>query len=152
MITAPFKFDVPSPDDLVSKGLRSSKAVPKGTFLNAFETWGWNFCYELCPGKDRMATFLILSLFCSCSEDKIALIEYQKTIVKPSNTVAIKHTELQICSHWVLRRQHEQTFKKTILLVSLAIQMEFEFDHWSHKILNVEMPRGSQSYLYPEFE
>ncbi|KAK9269429.1 hypothetical protein L1049_001202 [Liquidambar formosana] len=30
MITAPFKFDVPSPDDLVSIGLRSSKMVSQG--------------------------------------------------------------------------------------------------------------------------
>lgn len=31
--TAPFKFDAPSPDDVVSNGLRSSKAGSKGTVL-----------------------------------------------------------------------------------------------------------------------
>lgn len=32
--TAPFKFDVPSPDDLVSNGLHSSKTRSKGNFLD----------------------------------------------------------------------------------------------------------------------
>lgn len=33
--TVPFKFDIPSPDDVVSNGLRSSKVGLKGTFLVA---------------------------------------------------------------------------------------------------------------------
>lgn len=31
--TAPFKFDTPSPDDIVSNGLRASKMGSKGTLL-----------------------------------------------------------------------------------------------------------------------
>lgn len=33
--TVPFKFDIPSPDDVVSNGLRSSKVGLKGIFLVA---------------------------------------------------------------------------------------------------------------------
>lgn len=33
MISDPFKFDVPSPDDLVSNGLRSSSMASKGIYL-----------------------------------------------------------------------------------------------------------------------
>lgn len=36
---APFKFDVPSPDDLVSNGLHSSKTRSKGILLTCL-----NFC------------------------------------------------------------------------------------------------------------
>ena len=33
MVAAPFKFDVPSPDELVSNGMHASKLASKGSTL-----------------------------------------------------------------------------------------------------------------------
>lgn len=58
--TAPFKFDVPSPDDVVSNGLRSSKVGSKGTlFLLLIEFHcGCDLICHKFQSKEKMFLFV----------------------------------------------------------------------------------------------
>lgn len=58
--TAPFKFDVPSPDDVVSNGLRSSKVGSKGTVLLLLLELhrGCDLVCHRFPSKEEVLIFL----------------------------------------------------------------------------------------------